>query len=84
MSILLISFVQAPGEMAAEYELSGEDARRLAAIAGHPGAVKVIRANVTFFHEALDDASIDGRIKGGADEARRELADESFTQRTLF
>jgi len=84
MSILFISFVQAGGEMQAEYEASGEDARRLAAIAGHPGAVKVIRANVTFFHEVLDDESIDRRIKEGADEARRELADQSFAQRTLL
>lgn len=64
--------------MAAEYEAFGEDARRLAAIAGHPGAVKVIRANVTFFHEAIDDETLQREIKRGADEARRELADGQF------
>jgi len=76
MSILLISFIMAPGETAAEYEAFGEDARRLAAIVAHPGAVKVIRANVTFYHEEVDSETLDGRIKEGAGDIRRELREQ--------
>lgn len=51
-------------EADAEYQVTGQEARHLAAIVGHPGAVKVISANVTFFHEVLDDVPEFERVKG--------------------
>lgn len=56
-------------EADAEYQLTGADARRLAAVAGHPGAVKVISASVTFFHTPLDEDPPNGDKGEGADEA---------------
>lgn len=50
--IILLGF-KGYDEHDSEYQVTGEDARHLAAVVGHPGAVKVIWANVTFFHEGL-------------------------------
>lgn len=71
--MILLSF-QTWDEAACSYEASGEEARRFAAIAGHPGAVKVIRAEVTFFHEGLDDEASKGDKGEGARVDRSELS----------
>jgi len=68
--ILLLGFKNFD-EVDAEYQCTGKDARALAALVGHPGAVKVISANVTFFHEALDDVPEFERVKGEADAGRQ-------------
>jgi len=70
--MILLSF-QTWDEAVAEYEASGAEARRFAAIAGHPGAVKVIRAHVTFFHEVLDDVDPRGDKGEGARDAQGQL-----------
>lgn len=77
MSTLLLQFTYDGRECAAEYEISGNLARLIAAIAGHPGAVKVIRANVTFFHKGIDDGANCERVKGEAAD-RSELARDFF------
>lgn len=69
----LLSF-QTWDEAAATYEASGEEARRFAAIAAHPGAVKVIRAEVTFFHEGIDSEAPQGDKGEGARVDRSELS----------
>jgi len=70
MSILinLCSSVQDEG-CPAEYVADGHDARRIAAVAGHPGAEKVVTAIVTFFHEDLTPYGDFERFKESRDDS---------------
>lgn len=74
--MMLLSF-QTWDEACASYEATGAEARRFAAIAGHPGAVKVIRAVVNFYHQGVDDESAQERVKGEPAD-RSELARDYF------
>lgn len=51
--ILLLGF-KMYDEGDCEYQVTDADARRLAAVCGHPGADKVVWANVTFYHQGVD------------------------------
>jgi len=69
MSILINYVSTLTDDCPAEYEAAGEDARRVAAIIGHPGAVKVVTCIVTFFHEGVDAYADREGCKGSSDDA---------------
>lgn len=72
--IILLGF-KGYDEHDAEYQVTGAEARSLAALVGHPGAVKVIWANVTFFHEGLDYEGNSRDYREGADDRRIDQLD---------
>lgn len=66
MSVLLLGF-KAFDNYPCEYEVSGSEVLRLAAVVGHPlTTMKGVTANVTFSHEGLTDENcIDNLTRAG-------------------
>lgn len=73
--MIILTRLQTFGAFMTVYELTGKDARELAAITGHPGAVKVRSATLTLFHTPLDNGEEFGEYKGTGDDASAQQLD---------